>query len=588
MEECYVDSFSPGYNPVFDNSFRYCIERECEGSIITGDTLRKIILYLLIITILGGFLRLYKLGENPVSLSVDEVSIGYNAYSILQTGKDEYGYFMPLTFKSLGDYKPPLYIYLVTPSVAAFGLNEFAVRFPSAFLGMLSIPLIYLFFLTLTKRKDYALLGATLMAISPWSIYFSRDGSEAHVAMVLLLAGVTFLIKSLEGKKSSVFLSVIFLVLSMYTYHAERIFVPLFLLFFFIWKKRELLIKKTNLGIFLSVGFLLLLPLGYGLIFGADRTRVSMTLITSDVAYLRTVAVPTLYSNLSSIPLALARIFDSNLLLLFFYSARKFLAYFQPSFLFYSGLLMTTPGNYGLGIIYLFELPFLILGIYKLFKSKGIERDMFLSWVLLGVLPAALTLNEQHPIRTLLILPMTILVLSIGGVEFLSLIRQLPRIKRRAIYALFSLIVVWNLLQAFLIFAVHFPKERGEALMEGSRESAQYAINHQGQYREIVYDPVRGLEGPYITNAPYAYILFYSKYDPLTYQMETQHQQKGIQKFGKYIIRSINWSKDQHSKGVLFIGSPWSIPYKDLKPSEVLDKIYLSNGQLALVIVSPQ
>ena len=99
---------------------------------------------LVLIIVLAAFLRFYQLGVNPPGLNWDETAHGYNAYSILKTGRDEYGYFMPLSFRSFDDYKPPLYTYLVVPSVAIFGLNSFAVRFPSALLGVLAVLFTYL------------------------------------------------------------------------------------------------------------------------------------------------------------------------------------------------------------------------------------------------------------------------------------------------------------------------------------------------------------------------------------------------------------------------------------------------------------
>lgn len=99
---------------------------------------------LLLILVLSFFLRTYKINTNPPSLDWDEASIGYNAYSLLKTGADEYGYKLPLSIRSFGDYKPPVYIYLDVPSVAFFGLNETGVRFPSALFGFLSVLVIYL------------------------------------------------------------------------------------------------------------------------------------------------------------------------------------------------------------------------------------------------------------------------------------------------------------------------------------------------------------------------------------------------------------------------------------------------------------
>ena len=96
-----------------------------------------------LIILISIFLRFYKLGVNPPSLTWDEASLGYNAYSILKTGADEYGNKFPISIRSFDDYKPPLYVYLAVPSIGIFGLNEFAVRLPSAIIGILSVIAIY-------------------------------------------------------------------------------------------------------------------------------------------------------------------------------------------------------------------------------------------------------------------------------------------------------------------------------------------------------------------------------------------------------------------------------------------------------------
>src|SRR4030042_964584 len=95
--------------------------------------------FMLTIILLAAFLRLNKLEGTPPSLTSDEASLGYNAYSILKTGKDEYGEFLPIIFKSFGDYKPGLYVYFAAPFIATFGLNEIAVRLPSAFAGVIAV-----------------------------------------------------------------------------------------------------------------------------------------------------------------------------------------------------------------------------------------------------------------------------------------------------------------------------------------------------------------------------------------------------------------------------------------------------------------
>ena len=161
--------------------------------------MRKYIL--VIIFVLAAFLRLYKLGAVPPALYWDEASLGYNAYSILKTGFDEHHNFMPLTnFAAYGDYKPPLYIYATVPSIAVFGLNEFAVRFPSAFFGFLTVVLVYFLtkklflngpFLKIKKVEiDVPIIATFLLAISPWHLQFSKAAFEANLGLFFSTLGI--------------------------------------------------------------------------------------------------------------------------------------------------------------------------------------------------------------------------------------------------------------------------------------------------------------------------------------------------------------------------------------------------------------
>ncbi|KKR58602.1 MAG: hypothetical protein UT96_C0002G0005 [Candidatus Woesebacteria bacterium GW2011_GWC2_40_30] len=98
-----------------------------------------------LIVALAFFLRIYKVTSIPPSLNWDEVSIGYNAYSILKTSKDEWGVKFPLNFKSYGEYKLPAQIYASIPGIAVFGLNEFGVRITPVIYGKVGVPYVGLF-----------------------------------------------------------------------------------------------------------------------------------------------------------------------------------------------------------------------------------------------------------------------------------------------------------------------------------------------------------------------------------------------------------------------------------------------------------
>ena len=87
---------------------------------------------LILILLLAAVLRLGAISSFPSGFNADEAALGYNAYSLLLTGRDEHGNILPVNLESFGDYKPALYSYLLVPLVRFLGLTVFAVRLPSA------------------------------------------------------------------------------------------------------------------------------------------------------------------------------------------------------------------------------------------------------------------------------------------------------------------------------------------------------------------------------------------------------------------------------------------------------------------------
>jgi 4-amino-4-deoxy-L-arabinose transferase-like glycosyltransferase len=183
---------------------------------------RNIILTLVGITIVAIILRFWDLGSVPPSLDWDEASWGYNAYSVIQTGRDEYGKLLPVVVRSLNDYKPALYMYLIIPFVWAMGLTDTAVRSANAIFGVLTVITTYFLAYELFKRRSIALISSFLMAISPWSIQFSRFAHEGIVGLEFNLLMALFFIKGLSKPKYLI-LSAIFAALSLYSYQGEKI-----------------------------------------------------------------------------------------------------------------------------------------------------------------------------------------------------------------------------------------------------------------------------------------------------------------------------------------------------------------------------
>ncbi len=547
---------------------------------------KKLILIILtLLTLIGGFLRFYKIAKNPVSLNPDEVSFAYSAYSVLKTGKDEYGKFLPITFRSVGDYKNPVPVYSLVLSEAIFGLNDFSERFPFAFFGALAIPVLFFLVLQLTKNQLLAILTTGILVISPWHVFYSRYGNDPPMGMVIASLGLLFFLKMIEKGGIYTLFSSFFLILSMYTYYSERIFIPLLFLFLIVYFFKSLKKNLKTTAIFLFLSAIFVSPLVLRSFFGPDLARGNMVFIAKDIDYTRYVILDHVRSGLSIGNINIEEIFA-----LFMLVVGRFLNYFQPDFLFFTGLNMTHQGSLGLGVLYLFEFPWMVLGVLELIKGKVKNRGLVFGWVALSFIPAALTNNEHNAGRTIQAPPMILLISAIGLIKFVEIIRKMKSVYIKTAVSLFcTLFILISLIHAFITYSVHFPVDRSEFSMMGNKEAVEYILANKEKYQEVVFDPFRGVDAPTIYSLPGYYILFYSKYDPALYQKELiENEKKGISGFDKYRIRKIYWPNDRYAKDTLFVGSPWSLPLKDIKEEEILKRIYLSDGQLALLVVNPK
>lgn len=537
-----------------------------------------IIVLILLITIVGGFLRFYKNTDNPPSLTGDEISFGYSAYSILKTGMDEYGKHLPLTFESIGDYKNPLPVYLMVIPIKIFGLTDFAVRFPNALFATLSIPIFFLFIQSVFKRRDLAILGSLMLALSAWHILYSRFAYEAIIASLFILIATWLLLKMLDKKKVILGIaSAFFFIITMYTSFAPRLFVPLFVIGILCLNIRWSIKNwKLTFGFLFACG-LFSLPLLYNTLFQGAGTRMQMVFISNDIEFSRYIILK-YFDSIKDIPM------------LFFFWIKRYLSYVDPGFLFFNGLEATIPSPIALGIFYVFEIPFLIVGIISFIKNKIPHKEIFTLWVLIGILPDSLTNNQKHTGRLLHLFPILIIVSAMGAIEIYKFVNNLKsRLLKLFIYAGFTTLVILAFLHAFLIISSDFPRDKGESFDEGWREAVYYVLDHQDQYKEIVFDQRRGVEGPYMISNPFLYLLFYSKYEPQIYQTEQKifdsDKYDPFYKFNKYTFRHINWPEDKNSKDVLFVGSPWSFPQTDFVDGEILKTVYLSNNYPAFYIV---
>jgi len=542
--------------------------------------------YLLILIILLAFvLRFYKLGTIP-ALNADEAAIGYNAYSLLLTGKDEHGNSWPIHFQSFNDYKPGLYFYMVLPFVKLIGLNEWAVRIPGATLGVLTVLIIYLLTKELFKNEKISIFSALLLAISPWHIHFSRGGWEVNLATFLITLGVWLFLKYVNSSKEKyLYLSVLSFIASLYSYHAARVIVPLLGISLAIIY-RDIFLRRNNLKpIILNSLFviLLLIPLAKDLLGPAGISRAAGVGLFANSGPLNRVNEQRgEHTNfISFIPMILHNK-ATNYGLAFL---ENWISHYSGEFLFLSGDAIQRNKVPETGQLYLFEIVTVLLGAIFLLKSSIINRKSVLlifSWFLIAPLASALTFQSPHALRAHnMVIPLTI-VSAIGLNQIVIWLLARKRYAQ-ALAGGLVIIITWSFMRYEHMYWVHMSKEYPFSSQYGVKELVSY-LNEtvESRYKKAVvtdrYDQ------------PYILFLFYLKYDPAKFQGEhilTPRDQYGfstVRSFGKYTFTSIvNWDKAREEfRDSLIAGTDEEI----LPGTNVVKEIYGINGYKYFEVVA--
>lgn len=515
------------------------------------------------IIILSIFLRFWQLGNIPVSPDWDEAALGYNAYSILKTGKDEYGTFLPRVMRSFDDYKPPLYTYLAVPAVAVFGLSTWSVRLPSAVMGVLAvIGTYYLVEELFKKRKTYiSLLTSLLLAISPWHLQFSRIAFEANSGVTLNIWGLVAFFKGLTSIPWMAFSAFLF-GLSLYAYHSERVFVPLLLLLVTVLWRKELFADKKKVVIGILIGLITVAPLIPVVLDKTSVTRLKGTSSLSDQTGLLMRSVEKLKDDQEAHN-ALGVIFDNRRIVYAKTLLDGYISHFSLRWLFLVGDndRHHAPDN---ALMYLWELPFLLWGIYLIWKGGGKIGSLFLGWLLIAPIAASPTSETPHAIRTLVFLPVLQMLTAIGihegiknGRSYIFNATKYIRLIGVGVFGVIGVGIALNILLYFHMYYGHLNHEYAKFWQYGYERAVAYAQDNRQKYTKIVVST--SLEQPHM------FFLFYTKYDPVKYLAGGGTSSGGFaevkNKFDIYEFRPISkWHEELHDGSILYIGSPMEVP----------------------------
>jgi 4-amino-4-deoxy-L-arabinose transferase-like glycosyltransferase len=536
--------------------------------------------FILFIVVFAFLLRIYRIDSIPPSLSWDEVSIGYNAYSILKTGKDEHGRFLPLdTFIGYGDYKPPLAIYLTIPSVAIFGLNELAVRFPSALFGTLTVLFTYFLVKELfsnTKNyelgtKNLPLLSAALLALSPWHINLSRTGFEANIALFFIVLGVLIALKAIDRPKMWTIAWIPF-VAAIYTFNSSRYFAPFMGvgLLFMGWNS----IKKNSGYFIIGIGItiILLLPIVPHLLSKEARLRFTEVNIFSDPEIV-------LVSN-KRIEEAggvwWAKIVFNRRIGYARSYALHFLDHFQPDYLFIKGDGNPKFSIQDVGQLYTIEAPFLAIGILWMLVMYPSIALFLLYWMVMAIVPAAVARETPHALRTLNSLPTWQIFTAFGILTFVAWINsRMKTIVYFTFYFLLFTFYLFNVVYYLHNYYRHYPIEYSGEWQYGYKQALEFIAPIEKNYDTIYMSESIG--------RPYMYTLFYNKTDPkeLFQTKDASFDAAGfyhVYGFGKF--RFVQDMPTSCSGRCLYIATPGT----EMKKNKLLHTVYLLNGNPVLTI----
>ncbi len=468
---------------------------------------------------------------SPPAFNADEAAFAYNAYSILKTGKDEYGTVLPLRLKSFGDYKMPLLSYLSIPFIAVFGLNEFGARSVNIVLSAIFPIVVYYLTIELFGRKKYALLAAFLSATSLGLHIVARHTHEAYLAALLTSSSFLFLIRYLKKPsfQSGIFLGASVL-LMLFSYHPGRLFAGLFFVVALIYLIRMKQVRKGA-----SVLVLLAVVIA---VFGI-----------TDVIYKPARLKNLLFFSNPGIQLKVDELNTEGGLRPLYHPmiiglrdiAFEHLNYFSPQFLIQNGDGNDRFGYKGMGLITATEYILFFIGLHFLFKNKEKWRYILLFILFFTPLSASLSWSTSSLTRNVFFLVPISMLVAYGMVNFLSEIKSNG-------YRILVTVVLLGSFAFFLVtqwdfYLLHYPKRliTIHAWQSGYREVGDYIKKNYDHFDTFYITKDIGM--------PYIFVLFYLQYPPEQYQKQAtlsppdEYGFGQVKRFDKFVFTYIDPDK---------------------------------------------
>lgn len=520
---------------------------------------------LFLILILSAMTRLYQLGIIPPGLVDDEANKGYDAFSLLQTGKDQWGQAWPMVaFKGFGDYRSPLYTYILLPFIGLFGLTPYAVRLPSALFGILTVLLTYFLVHELFREKLYkkpkieilALLASLFLSISPWHIGMSRMAMEVTISVSFIIIGIILMLRSRRNAWCTYVAGSVFGI-SLYLYPANTLVVPfLFILIAFLYRLEMWGTYKRRIVIPAVLCIVFAIPL----IFAQTTTanvRIRQVNLTQDSGLIDTVNEKR-GSCRNNFPELLCRITLNKYIAYGEKYVLNYFHHFSPNLLSIHG----TTSQYSMlplrGLLYIIEFPLLLIGIFVVLTWRKSGGYFILFYLLFSAIPDSIT-SDGHYGRFFISFPSWPILISIGLYEVYAWSKK---------HAVIMFVIALFYIAEVGIFSVeylsYFPHRYSAYSHFGYRELVSNIDFNKNRYDRIV------ISGMVNDAKQYIFYLFFTQYNPELFQrgvrVERTIERNGwirVQRIGNvYFLPSLSSSIASlvPNEKVLLVGAPSEFP----------------------------
>ena len=249
--------------------------------------------------------------------------------------------------------------------------------------------------------------------------------------------------------------------------------------------------------------------------------------------------------------------------------AFNYLSHFSPNFLFVYGDRIPRHTVTGMGLLYYFQIPLLVIGLISILKTKGRSRNLIIGMLLITPIPAALTTPAPHALRSILFSPLWSIVSAFGLIAILN--SNLKKLTKLAALTVICAIAFYNIATYFHLYYKHYPKLKARDWSDGYQEMVKYVDSIKDRYSQIAITSYFG--------KPYIFLLFYSKFDPQTYHTLQKEGKADPAKFiGKFEFFGQEWKQTVSGKAII-VTPPWQS-----HPDHVLKEFNAASDELTFTV----